>query len=175
MCGCPILAHQNIRRIIASVSGMPHCLALPHSRPALFGAVFDGVFQRLRKTMNVLIVGCGRKGPNWPVPSPHRVTPDDRRRQCRALRPAWRRLPKRTVQGVILTRRWNADIAHADAFVATTQSDNENIVAAKIARDVCCCAARCGASTTPAGARSTSAWGWLRHVDLGAQSGTSSS
>ena len=89
--------------------------------------------------MNVLIVGCGREGSELArsiAAQGHTVTIVDA--AAARFDQLGADFSGRTVQGVsfdqsVLER---ADIAHADAFVATTQSDNENIVAAKIARDV---------------------------------------
>ncbi len=89
--------------------------------------------------MNVLIVGCGREGSELArsiAAQGHAVTIVDA--NATRFDQLGADFLGRTVQGVsfdqgVLER---ADIAHADAFVATTQSDNENIVAAKIARDV---------------------------------------
>jgi trk system potassium uptake protein TrkA len=53
--------------------------------------------------------------------------------------PAWvRRLKGRTVRGVGFDRKVliEAGIEHADAFAATSTSDNANIVAARIARNI---------------------------------------
>jgi trk system potassium uptake protein TrkA len=89
--------------------------------------------------MNVLIVGCGREGSELArsiARQGHAVTVLD----VDAVH--FDRLgvdfPGRTVQGFSIDRGAleRAGIATADAFVATTQSDNENIVAAKVARDV---------------------------------------
>jgi trk system potassium uptake protein len=89
--------------------------------------------------MNVLIVGCGREGSEMArsiSQQGHGVTivaadPNDFNRLGDDFQ-------GRTVQGFSFDRNTleRADIEHADAFAATTQSDNENIVAAKIARDV---------------------------------------
>jgi trk system potassium uptake protein TrkA len=89
--------------------------------------------------MNVLIVGCGREGSELArsiARQGHDVTVLD------ADATHFDRLgldfPGRTVQGFSIDRGAleRAGIATADAFVATTQSDNENIIAAKVARDV---------------------------------------
>jgi trk system potassium uptake protein TrkA len=89
--------------------------------------------------MNVLIVGCGREGSELArsiSQQGHAVTIVD------ADADNFDRLGQdflgRTVQGFSFDRGTleRAGIAAADAFAATTQSDNENIVAAKIARDV---------------------------------------
>lgn len=89
--------------------------------------------------MNVLIVGCGREGSELArsiAAQGHAVTIVDA--NAARFDQLGVDFPGRTVQGVSFDRGAleRADIAHADAFVATTQSDNENIVAAKIARDV---------------------------------------
>ena len=84
--------------------------------------------------MNVLIVGCGREGSEMArsiSQQGHAVTIVD------ADPTHFDRLGAgfkgRTVQGFSFDRSAleRAGIAHADAFAATTQSDNENIVAAK--------------------------------------------
>lgn len=89
--------------------------------------------------MNVLIVGCGREGSELArliANQGHQVTIVD-------ADPAnFDRLGAdfrgRTVQGFSFDKNTleRAGIGSTDAFAATTQSDNENIVAAKIARDV---------------------------------------
>ena len=89
--------------------------------------------------MNVLIVGCGREGSELAgsiSQKGHFVTivdndPDNFNR----LGPDF---GGRTVQGYSIDRGTleRAGIEQADAFAATTQSDNENIIAARIARDV---------------------------------------
>lgn len=89
--------------------------------------------------MNVLIVGCGREGSELArsiAAQGHAVTIVDA--NAARFDQLGADFPGRTVQGVSFDQGAleRADIAHADAFVATTQSDNENIVAAKIARDV---------------------------------------
>ncbi len=89
--------------------------------------------------MNVLIVGCGREGSELArsiAAQGHAVTIVDA--NAARFDQLGSEFSGRTVQGVAFDRGVleRADIAHADAFVATTQSDNENIVAAKIARDV---------------------------------------
>lgn len=89
--------------------------------------------------MNVLIVGCGREGSEVArsmAAQGHAVTViDTDATRFDQLGPSF---PGRTVQGFSFDQGAleRADIAHADAFVATTQSDNENLVAAKVARDV---------------------------------------
>ena len=89
--------------------------------------------------MNVLVVGCGREGSEVArsmAAQGHAVTViDTDATRFDQLGPSF---PGRTVQGFSFDRGAleRADIAHADAFVATTQSDNENLVAAKVARDV---------------------------------------
>ena len=89
--------------------------------------------------MNVLIVGCGREGSELArsmAAQGHAVTVLDADvARFDQLGPGF---PGRTVQGFSIDRGAleRADIAHAEAFVATTQSDNENLVAAKVARDV---------------------------------------
>lgn len=89
--------------------------------------------------MNVLIVGCGREGSELArsiAAQDHAVTIVDA--NATRFDQLGAGFTGRTVQGVAFDRGAleRADIANADAFVATTQSDNENIVAAKIARDV---------------------------------------
>jgi trk system potassium uptake protein TrkA len=89
--------------------------------------------------MNVLIVGCGREGSELArsiSQQGHAVTiVDADANNFDRLGPDFR---GRTVHGFSFDRGTleRAGIATADAFAATTQSDNENIVAAKIARDV---------------------------------------
>ena len=89
--------------------------------------------------MNVLIVGCGREGSELARSislKGHSVTiVDDDAGQFDQLGPDFR---GRTVQGYSIDRGTleRAGIEQADAFAATTKSDNENIVAARIARDV---------------------------------------
>ena len=89
--------------------------------------------------MNVLIVGCGREGSELArsmAAQGHAITVLDADvDRFDQLGPGFQ---GRTVQGFSFDRGAleRADIAHAEAFVATTQSDNENIVAAKVARDV---------------------------------------
>jgi trk system potassium uptake protein TrkA len=89
--------------------------------------------------MNVLIVGCGREGSELArsiVQKGHSVTiVDVNPANFDRLGPDFR---GRTVQGYSIDRGTleRAGIEQADAFAATTQSDNENIVAARIARDV---------------------------------------
>lgn len=89
--------------------------------------------------MNVLIVGCGREGSELArsiAAQGHAVTVLDA--DATRFDQLGSTFAGRTVQGFSFDRGAleRADIAHADAFVATTQSDNENIVAAKVARDV---------------------------------------
>jgi trk system potassium uptake protein len=89
--------------------------------------------------MNVLIVGCGREGSELArsiSQQGHSVTivdadPNNFDRLGADFR-------GRTVQGYSIDRGTleRAGIEQADAFAATTQSDNENIIAARIARDV---------------------------------------
>jgi trk system potassium uptake protein TrkA len=88
--------------------------------------------------MNVLIVGCGRVGSELAYSldrEGHEVTIVD------VIPAAFERLERdfggRTVQGFCFDRELldRAGIRHADAFAATTASDNANIVAAKVARD----------------------------------------
>ncbi len=89
--------------------------------------------------MNVLIVGCGRVGSELAVSISqlgHDVTIVD-------MNPAaFDRLGPdfkgRTVQGISFDRGVleRAGISNADGFAATTSSDNANIIAAKIARDI---------------------------------------
>jgi trk system potassium uptake protein TrkA len=89
--------------------------------------------------MNVLIVGCGREGSELArsiSQQGHAVTiVDVDANNFDRLGSDFR---GRTVHGFSFDRGTleRAGIATADAFAATTQSDNENIVAAKIARDV---------------------------------------
>jgi trk system potassium uptake protein len=89
--------------------------------------------------MNVVIVGCGREGSELArsiSQQGHSVTiVDSEAAHFDRLGPDFK---GRTVQGFSFDRGTmeRAGIAHAEAFAATTQSDNENIVAAKIARDV---------------------------------------
>ena len=89
--------------------------------------------------MNVLIVGCGREGSELArsvSEQGHSVTiVDADAANFDRLGPDFR---GRTVQGYSIDRGTleRAGIEQADAFAATTQSDNENIVAARIARDV---------------------------------------
>ncbi len=89
--------------------------------------------------MNVLIVGCGREGSELArsiAQQGHAVTiVDADATNFDRLGPDFR---GRTVQGYSIDRGTleRAGIEQADAFAATTQSDNENIVAARIARDV---------------------------------------
>ena len=89
--------------------------------------------------MNVLIVGCGREGSELArsiAQQGHAVTIVDAEAvHFDRLGPDFK---GRTVQGFSFDRGVleRAGIAQADAFAATTQSDNENIIAAKIARDV---------------------------------------
>jgi trk system potassium uptake protein TrkA len=89
--------------------------------------------------MNVLIVGCGREGSELArsiVQQGHSVTiVDANPTNFERLGPDFR---GRTVQGYSIDRGTleRAGIEQADAFAATTQSDNENIIAARIARDV---------------------------------------
>lgn len=89
--------------------------------------------------MNVLIVGCGREGSELArsiAQQGHSVTiVDDDARNFERLGSDF---SGRTVQGYSIDRGTleRAGIEQADAFAATTQSDNENIVAARIARDV---------------------------------------
>jgi trk system potassium uptake protein TrkA len=89
--------------------------------------------------MNVLIVGCGREGSELARSTSlqgHAVTiVDSDVNNFDRLGPDF---TGRTVHGFSFDRGTleRAGIADADAFAATTQSDNENIVAAKIARDV---------------------------------------
>jgi trk system potassium uptake protein TrkA len=103
----------------------------------LLGGFFDVV--HVEKTMNVLIVGCGREGSEMArsmSQQGHSVTiVDSDPTHFDRLGPDFK---GRTVQGFSFDRGVleRAGIAHAEAFAATTQSDNENIVAAKIARDV---------------------------------------
>jgi trk system potassium uptake protein TrkA len=89
--------------------------------------------------MNVLIVGCGREGSELARSislQGHSVTiVDVNPANFDRLGPEFR---GRTVQGYSIDRGTleRAGIEQADAFAATTQSDNENIIAARIARDV---------------------------------------
>ena len=89
--------------------------------------------------MNMLIVGCGRVGSELAVSISqlgHDVTIVD-------MNPAaFDRLGSdfkgRTVQGISFDRGVleRAGIGNTDGFAATTSSDNANIIAAKIARDI---------------------------------------
>ncbi len=89
--------------------------------------------------MNVLIMGCGRAGATLAAmldAEGHKVTILD------IASSSFRRLPSSFGGTVVLgdgtdedTLR-NADIAEADAFVAVTQGDNRNIMAAQVARTV---------------------------------------
>ncbi len=89
--------------------------------------------------MNILIVGCGREGAELArsiAQKGHAVTiVDVNPVNFDRLGPDFR---GRTVQGYSIDRGTleRAGIEQADAFAATTQSDNENIIAARIARDV---------------------------------------
>lgn len=89
--------------------------------------------------MNVLIVGCGREGSELArsiSQKGHTVTiVDDDPANFDRLGPDF---TGRTVQGYSIDRGTleRAGIEYADALAATTKSDNENIVAARIARDV---------------------------------------
>lgn len=89
--------------------------------------------------MNVLIVGCGREGSELArsiSQKGHSVTiVDADAANFDRLGPDFR---GRTVQGYSIDRGTleRAGIEQTDAFAATTTSDNENIVAARIARDV---------------------------------------
>ncbi len=88
--------------------------------------------------MNILVVGCGRVGSELACSldrEGHAVTIVD------MIPAAFGRLGRdfggRTVHGFCFDRETldRAGIRHADAFAATTASDNANIVAAKVARD----------------------------------------
>jgi trk system potassium uptake protein TrkA len=89
--------------------------------------------------MNVVIVGCGRVGARLAATldqGGHRVSIVD-------LKPdAFRRLPRefggRTVIGIGIDEDVlkSAGIEQADAFVAVTNGDNTNIMAAQIAQSV---------------------------------------
>lgn len=89
--------------------------------------------------MNVLIVGCGREGSELArsiSQKGHLVTiVDNDSDNFDRLGPDF---GGRTVQGYSIDRGTleRAGIEQADAFAATTHSDNENIIAARIARDV---------------------------------------
>jgi trk system potassium uptake protein TrkA len=89
--------------------------------------------------MNILIVGCGREGAELArsiAQKGHAVTiVDVNPVNFDRLGPDFR---GRTVQGYSIDRGTleRAGIEQADALAATTQSDNENIIAARIARDV---------------------------------------
>ena len=87
--------------------------------------------------MNVLIVGCGREGSEMArsiSQQGHKVT-------IVAANPmtsiGWARISRTHRAGLQLRPQHpgTGRHRHADAFAATTQSDNENIVAAKIARE----------------------------------------
>ncbi len=89
--------------------------------------------------MKLLIVGCGREGSELArsiARQGHTVTVLDN--DAAHFDRLGADFPGRTVQGFSIDRGAleRAGIATADAFVATTQSDNENIIAAKVARDV---------------------------------------
>ncbi len=86
--------------------------------------------------MNILIMGCGRSGASLAAQldaEGHKVTIID----ISSL--AFRRLPSSFGGSVVLGDGTeedvlrNAGIAEADAFVALTQGDNRNIMAAQIA------------------------------------------
>jgi trk system potassium uptake protein TrkA len=88
--------------------------------------------------MNVIVVGCGRLGSTLAVQlsvSGHQVTVID------ASAKAFDNLPAdfrgRVVEGDVLTREVlrRAEIEHADAFAAVTNSDTLNAVAAHIATE----------------------------------------
>jgi len=89
--------------------------------------------------MNILIVGCGRVGAELAVSASqmgHDVTMVDMNANAfDRLGPGFK---GRTVQGISFDRvvLQRAGIESAKAFAACTSSDNANIVAAKIARDI---------------------------------------
>lgn len=89
--------------------------------------------------MNILIVGCGRVGSELArsvVNQGHAVTIVDM--EPRSFNRLGTDFKGRTVQGFSFDRGVleRAGVEHADAFAATTSSDNANIVSAKVARDV---------------------------------------
>jgi trk/ktr system potassium uptake protein len=92
----------------------------------------------LRRTMRVILIGCGRVGSELTVQlgrAGHEVTIIDKRST------AFDRLPPgfngRTVVGLGFDRDIleEAGIKDADAFVAVTNGDNSNIVSARVARE----------------------------------------
>lgn len=89
--------------------------------------------------MKILIMGCGRAGATLAAmldAEGHKVTILD------IVSSSFRRLPSSFGGAVVLGDGTdedilrNAGIAEADAFVAVTQGDNRNIMAAQIARNV---------------------------------------
>ena len=89
--------------------------------------------------MNILIVGCGRMGAELAMSvsrQGHDVTIVDMNPS--AFDQLGSDFKGRAVQGFGFDRAVleRADIASADGFAATTSSDNANIIAAKIARDI---------------------------------------
>jgi trk system potassium uptake protein TrkA len=89
--------------------------------------------------MKILIVGCGRVGAELSLSVSHHghdVTIVDQ--NPAAFDKLGSDFRGRTVQGVAFDRDVleRAGIATTDAFAATTSSDNANIVAAKVARDI---------------------------------------
>lgn len=89
--------------------------------------------------MNVIVMGCGRLGEQLIrllVDDGHRVTVIDQ--DPRALARLGSSFPGQKVQGVGFDREVlvRAGIEQADAFTATSSSDNANIVAARTARNV---------------------------------------
>lgn len=88
--------------------------------------------------INVMIVGCGRVGSELALlleEAGHSVTVVDP--DPRSFEKLGASFAGRTVQGVSFDRNVleRAGIRFADAFAATTPSDNANLVAAKVARD----------------------------------------
>lgn len=89
--------------------------------------------------MNVIVMGCGRVGEQvsrFMVDDGHQVVVIDRDPAALArLGPAFK---GRTVRGVGFDHKVmiEAGIESADAFAATSPSDNANIVAARIARNI---------------------------------------
>jgi trk system potassium uptake protein TrkA len=89
--------------------------------------------------MKVIIMGCGRVGEQVSRlldANDHQVVVIDY--DADALARLGPRFKGRTVKGIGFDRNvlMEADIEHADAFVATSSSDNANIVAARLARNI---------------------------------------